>query len=94
MGTFAGIILSDLIYIVCILKVTAFAFLLRITQEVRGMLKDFISSYTAQKINFFIKDFFRKCDRKLRIWSHLLKKSLIENSIFCAVLYFIRGIFN
>ena len=36
-----------------------------------------------------IKDFFIKCDqirRKLRIWSHLLKKSSTENFIFCAVL--------
>ena len=35
-----------------------------------------------------MKDFFSKCNpirRKLRIWSHLLKKSLIENFIFCAV---------
>ena len=34
---------------------------------------------------FFIKDFFSKCDhirRKLRIWSYLLKKSLMENFIF------------
>ena len=40
---------------------------------------------TAQKMKFSIKDFFSKCDqirRKLRIWSHLLKKSLMENSIF------------
>ena len=40
-------------------------------------------------MKFFIKDFFSKCDqilRKLRIWSHLLKKSLMENSIFCEVL--------
>ena len=32
-----------------------------------------------------IKDFFSKSDqirRKLRIWSHLLKKSLLENFIF------------
>ena len=39
---------------------------------------------TAQKMKFSIKDFFRKCDqihRKLRIWSHLLKKSLMENFI-------------
>ena len=46
--------------------------------------------FTAQKIKFSIKDFFRKCDqirRKLRIWSHLLKKSLIENFIFCAVFW-------
>ena len=39
-------------------------------------------------MKFSIKDFFSKCDeirRKLRIWSHLLKKSLIEKFIFCAV---------
>ena len=44
--------------------------------------------YTAQKMKFSIKDFVSKCDqicRKLRIWSHLLKKSLMENVIFCAV---------
>ena len=32
-----------------------------------------------------IKDFLCKCDQirsKLRIWSHLLKKSLMENFIF------------
>ena len=43
---------------------------------------------TAQKMTFCIKDFFSKCDqigRKLRIWSHLLKKSLMENFLFCAV---------
>ena len=43
---------------------------------------------TAQKMKFSIKDFFSKCDqicRKLRIWSHLLKKSLMKNFIFCTV---------
>ena len=43
---------------------------------------------TAQKMKFFIKDFFSKCDqirRKLRIWLHLLKKSLMANFIFCVV---------
>ena len=42
------------------------------------------TTITAQK-KFSIKDFFSKCDqilRKLRIWSHLLKKSLMENFIF------------
>ena len=37
-----------------------------------------------------IKDFFGKCDqirRKLRIWSHLLKKFLMKNFIFCAALH-------
>ena len=40
-------------------------------------------------MKFSIRDFFSKCDkisRKLRIWSHLLKKSLMENFIFCAVI--------
>ena len=39
-------------------------------------------------MKFSIKDFFSKCDQIrsfLRIWSHLPKKSLMENSIFCAV---------
>ena len=39
-------------------------------------------------MKFSIKDFFSKYDqirRKLRIWSQLLKKSLMENFIFCAV---------
>ena len=43
---------------------------------------------TAPKMKFSIKDFFSKCDqirRKMRIWSHLLKKSLMENFIFCAM---------
>ena len=46
-------------------------------------------NHTAQKMKFFIKDFFSKCDqirRKLPVWSHLLKKSLMGNFIFCAVL--------
>ena len=40
------------------------------------------------KMKFSINDFFSKCDQIhsfLRIWSHLLKKSLTENSIFCVV---------
>ena len=39
-------------------------------------------------MKFYIKDFFSKCDQVhsfLRIWSHLQKKSLLENFIFCAV---------
>ena len=40
-------------------------------------------------MKFSIKDFYSQCGqirRKLRIWSHLLKKSLTENFSFCAVL--------
>ena len=47
---------------------------------------------TAQKMKFSIKDFFSKCNqirRKLRTWSHFLKKSLMENFIFCAVWFVI-----
>ena len=43
-------------------------------------------------MKFSINDFFSKCDQirwKLRIWSHLLKKSLVENFIFCAVYHHI-----
>ena len=48
----------------------------------------FLFFRTAEKMKFSIKDFFSKCDqirRKLRIWSHLLKKSLMENFIICVV---------
>ena len=55
-----------------------------------SLLKESISTspFIAQKMKFFMKDFFSKCDQirsYLQIWSHLLKKSLMENFIFCAV---------
>ena len=46
------------------------------------------AKYIAQKMKFSIKHFFSKCNqirKKLWIWSHLLKKSLMENFIFYAV---------
>ena len=51
--------------------------------------RDNLTQCTAQKMKFSIKDYFSKCDQIrsfLRIWSHLLKKSLMENFIFCAVM--------
>ena len=45
--------------------------------------------FIAQEMKFPIKGFFSNCDKicwKLRIWSHLLKKSLMKNFIFCAVI--------
>ena len=58
-------------------------------QESRGKTyRDWRKYDTAQKIKFSIKDFFSKCDQIrsfLQIWSHLLKKSLMEIVIFCAV---------
>ena len=60
---------------------------------------------TAQKMKFFIKDFSSKCDQirtKLRVWSHLLEKSITENFIFCVVytlpafvfVYYVRIIYS
>ena len=43
---------------------------------------------TAQKMKFSTKGFFSKFHQirsYLRIWSHLLKKFLMENFIFCTV---------
>ena len=43
---------------------------------------------TLHKKRLSTKDFFSKCEQIrsfLWIWSHLLKKSLMENLIFCAV---------
>ena len=53
-----------------------------------------LHSITAQEMKFSVKDFFSKCDQIrsfLRIWSHLLKKSLMENFIFCAVYLAIKA---
>ena len=44
-----------------------------------------IQANTAQKMKFSIKDVFSKCDQismKRRIWSYLLKESLMVNFIF------------
>ena len=51
---------------------------------------DCLKHFTAQKMKFSIKDLFlfSKFDQIhsfLWIWSHLLKRSLMENFIFCAV---------
>ena len=53
-----------------------------------GNISESESSNTAQKIKFSFTDLFSKCDqirRKLQIWSHLLKKYVMENFIFCVV---------
>ena len=47
--------------------------------------RNILLTSNVQKMKFSIKDFFSKYDRirrKLRIWSHLLKKSLMENIVF------------
>ena len=50
------------------------------------LCRDYIP--TAQEIKFFIKDLFSKCEQIssfLRIWSHLLKKILMEKLFFCSM---------
>ena len=50
--------------------------------------RNLVAQFIAQKMKFPIKDLFSKCEHIrsfLRIWSYLLKKSLMKNFIFCAV---------
>ena len=48
--------------------------------------------FTAQEMKFPFQNFFSKCDqirKKLQIWSNFLKKSSMENFIFCAVFLYL-----
>ena len=50
--------------------------------------------HTAQEMTFSMRDFLSKCDQIrsfLLICSHLLKKSLMGNFIFCAVTPFFKN---
>ena len=65
-------------------EITKFLLTLKIAQHNTTII--------AQKVKYVIKDFFSKCvqfRRKLRILSHLLNKSLMENFIFYLVYTFI-----
>ena len=70
------------------LKVPTYSKLVRLNcQFVEDVLK--IISFTIQKIGFPLRISsvnVTKCVGRLRIWSYLLKKSLVENFIFCAVI--------
>ena len=76
------------IYIMLSCKYLFTAYLLTTTSELSSeekFRKVIFTIITAQKMKFFIKDFFSKCDQIrsfLRIWSHLLKKSLMKTSFF------------
>ena len=51
-------------------------------------IQKLIQYKTAQKMKFSSTDLFGKCDQIrsfLRIWSHLLKKPLMQNFLFGAV---------
>ena len=50
--------------------------------------QNLLTASLHKKMKFSIRDFFSKCDQIRsfrRIWSHLPKKSLMENLIFCVV---------
>ena len=61
-----------------------FKFLKTVYHNFTWFILVYFVSYTAQKMKFSIENFFSKCDQIH--WSHLLKKSLMENFIFCAVI--------
>ena len=48
----------------------------------KATMLELVITLTAQKMKFSAKNFFSKCDQ---IWSHLLKKSLMEKFNFSAV---------
>ena len=61
------------------------------------MIMALLTENTAQKMKFSIKDFFSKYDQIhsfQQIWSHLLKKSLMENFIFSAVKSHSQNVFK
>ena len=69
-----------------VIKIVNLDRFVQVITKLLPFLKKHLFVFTAQKMKFSIKDFLSKCDeirRKLRIWSHLLKKSLMENFIFC-----------
>ena len=46
-----------------------------------------------KKIKFSIKNFFSNYEQirsSQRIWSHLLEKTIMENFIFCAVIFMVQ----
>ena len=83
--------LLNLIYLsksLLLLLIYYFSFL-NLSYSAAGTTRFICFIITAHKMKFSNKDFFSKCDqirKKLQIWSHLLKKSLMEDFMFlCTV---------
>ena len=77
-------------YAVCVLGTELLSQQFYETPVRKSLISSLFAFLTAQKMNFFTKYFFSKCDqihRKQRIWSHLLKKSLVENLTFFQCLF-------
>ena len=81
--------IQDLMNEVFLRKYSTAKELLILAKKALSEMLDRVLNTLHNKMKFSIKDFFSKCDQIrsfLRIWSYLLKKSLIENFIFCAVI--------
>ena len=67
------------------------------TNQVYKLLEKKSTLTLQKKMKLSVKDFFSQWDpihRKQWIWSHLLKKSLMDNFSFCAVSTFINTIWD
>ena len=73
------------------MQITRDTFLTKFTNlsSTNGSSPNYTTFIHCTKNEVSIQNFFRKSDwlgSKLPIWSHLLKKSLMKNFIFCAVI--------
>ena len=66
--------------------------------EIKNIFNPFKNIFSCQRLYQTLEcafnDFLSKCDqirRNLRIWSYLLKKSLMKNFIFCTVYISVEG---
>ena len=81
---FGGLLLDNFNQSRSILNVKKLKQKLRVLLNIECYVEHY--QFTAQKMKFYIKDFFSKCDQVrsfLRIWSHLLKKSLGKHHFLC-----------
>ena len=85
---FLNILLSKFLNNNLIYNISYCFLLARSSKNSTRSSRRYVFDDTALKMKFAMKEFFSKCyqiRRKLRIWSHGLKKSLMENFMFCAV---------
>ena len=76
-----------------VIVATDFFAVFTLTEDIYGNLLDIFWVFYHHKVHctkmkFSVKDIFSKCDQiaDMQIWSHLLKKSLMENFSFFAVI--------
>ena len=85
---------GELFFKLCFAKLKCISNYVFLVLEQTPLTHPWSVNCTAQKMNVSIKDFFlvnvtkstENCGFGLRIWSHLLKKALMKNFIFYAVM--------